>query len=1567
MGESCPDFRIDTPSWTAVPPQQVQSSVELIRSAAAEATANPTRSTFDGMVDPLPTATTAGGPSTDIVFTLPRPRDTQHVDVFLASQGPSQAGSSNLDSCSYVAIDVLPGSGNNIDGIPASSVASASSRMPSASPTTGSIWTRLKRHGQWVSSRMNMSSESLEEGVGGSGTGSPDQVSTGTLKGMPRKQKRPRSATMGTHSERILPRRTPGAGEPAEYVPAPNHQPAQRSRRWVGSTQQINAVDRSDALADDDTESEIQMLRLMGDGNRRQESEAHDEPTDYLQSTMKDLFNREKRTAGPRGGGKIRASAEPSDSPYNSSASVGVGTGTAAGVSVNTGLAPHPGSGASGVFLQPEMQGGPSAAPLLTSPTMPVGPGFASRQMDEDAPTLAATASASPPEEAGPNVPVQSHFLTLKDALLTRAGSAIPAVQPTGVEPPDLSASSLNFETGGMLPEKYLAGPAASRMTTEKMTRKPSRRRPRPESMYANHDSTGPDTIDMGPMSVWEAFQRPLSESPSTTWTLTFPKQIESLYRIWLFHLWMKPFQFSVIALLCIFWIGWVTLEWCLLGNDEPSIHIGSGVCLGMCLVGLWWSRQKSWERWWYRFMFLTFCLMAAESLNISAFDTYAITIDANDNGYDVMIPTNTVRIIFFQTAISGFAQLPFYQIAIILWAFTIGQIAIEATGPRLTTDPSLRPFFGNWLLYFACSCVGTYFRYAGEVHLRKAFIKYRIAYRNQERLFAAREQSEYLLSMILPAKVIETLHNLQGKVSDRLILSTHETFMELHGVTIMFADLVGFTEFSASITADTLVQVLSELFSAFDSLVTEFGLETIKTIGDCIQIAGGVPEQLESDEEIANQAERVCVMSLIMLSTTTRISASIGRNLKLRIGIHTGTVIGGVMGLWKFKYDIWSRDVDIASLIEQTGKTHIPHVSHTTYMHLQKRPGLMFEPAQTITAFGRSLPTYDILVLQDGDERLETLAERLRIREGQMLDKNGKPEDAGSSGEAVTAAAVRQAIGASGPLVFNDLPNPMGRANPTINKGKNNIGTMVKNFSRSIRIWSCAFKDEQMEEDYRDNYVRNWPGAMILSACGVFICYLCMLGMHIAVFHADPKATFIVEGVLGVILFALILFAHRLNRPLRHETIIVTDKGDRLASALWMTSAEEVNQPPQDPRRPSTLEDAAGGPVTAGPGVLPARAVKKAPYSGDRWRWFRPNTFALSTIFILFLANMIHFTRSDSEATKYHSGGMAITVICGLVYPGIRIHFVNVLLVIMTFTFLAAILGTYQDAIHIVPPLLVLAAALRANRSYDIISRMNFYIKLQTERDYRETKNTQAAAERMLLNILPLNVVQRLKDNPALRIADDKPEVSILSNSRVIGVLAVRSTDDATEIENIWTLNDIICDIDALARSRSVEKIKTIGTKYMAMAETVPDVPEHHLERLCDFALDLADVVSAFNARSGQSFGLRGGIHVGPAVCGLIGTKTFTFDVWGDTVNVASRMESTQKGEGIQVTEEVYERLKHRYMFTDQQTVYVKGKGDMRTRFLKSRSLAAEQKTQRERRISMMPPPPVWLPGVDF
>ncbi|KAJ3091286.1 hypothetical protein HK102_001085 [Quaeritorhiza haematococci] len=108
-----------------------------------------------------------------------------------------------------------------------------------------------------------------------------------------------------------------------------------------------------------------------------------------------------------------------------------------------------------------------------------------------------------------------------------------------------------------------------------------------------------------------------------------------------------------------------------------------------------------------------------------------------------------------------------------------------------------------------------------------------------------------------------------------------------------------------------------------------------------------------------------------------------------------------------------------------------------------------------------------------------------------------------------------------------------------------------------------------------------------------------------------------------------------------------------------------------------------------------------------------------------------------------------------------------------------------------------------------------------------------------------------------------------------------------------------------------------------------------NHLERLVDFALELQDVIAEFNDRMKQNFVLKMGINAGPAVTGILGTKQFAFDVWGDAVNVASRMESTGIDGHIQTTQIVYETLKNQYEFEARGKVYVKGKGEMDTYFI--------------------------------
>jgi class 3 adenylate cyclase len=133
------------------------------------------------------------------------------------------------------------------------------------------------------------------------------------------------------------------------------------------------------------------------------------------------------------------------------------------------------------------------------------------------------------------------------------------------------------------------------------------------------------------------------------------------------------------------------------------------------------------------------------------------------------------------------------------------------------------------------------------------------------------------------------------------------------------------------------------------------------------------------------------------------------------------------------------------------------------------------------------------------------------------------------------------------------------------------------------------------------------------------------------------------------------------------------------------------------------------------------------------------------------------------------------------------------------------------------------------------------------------------------------------------------------------------------------------------------VEKIKTIGDEYMVVAG-LPEQIEDHAAIIAELALDMKDAIERFDDNAGNALKLRIGINSGPVVAGVIGKKKFTYDLWGDTVNTASRMESHGVPGEIQATQNTYELIKDRYIFTKRENIEVKGKGQMQTYLLKGR-----------------------------
>ena len=155
-----------------------------------------------------------------------------------------------------------------------------------------------------------------------------------------------------------------------------------------------------------------------------------------------------------------------------------------------------------------------------------------------------------------------------------------------------------------------------------------------------------------------------------------------------------------------------------------------------------------------------------------------------------------------------------------------------------------------------------------------------------------------------------------------------------------------------------------------------------------------------------------------------------------------------------------------------------------------------------------------------------------------------------------------------------------------------------------------------------------------------------------------------------------------------------------------------------------------------------------------------------------------------------------------------------------------------------------------------------------------------------------------------------------------------------STPTELVEILNQIFSKFDRLAEINEIEKIKTIGDAYM-VAAGLPKPRGDHAEVIAKMALDMQGSIAQFNEETGRDFKLRIGINSGAVVAGVIGIRKFSYDLWGDTVNTASRMESHGLPGAIQVTEATYELLRDRYRFDQRGPIQIKGKGEMITYLL--------------------------------
>lgn len=229
------------------------------------------------------------------------------------------------------------------------------------------------------------------------------------------------------------------------------------------------------------------------------------------------------------------------------------------------------------------------------------------------------------------------------------------------------------------------------------------------------------------------------------------------------------------------------------------------------------------------------------------------------------------------------------------------------------------------------------------------------------------------------------------------------------------------------------------------------------------------------------------------------------------------------------------------------------------------------------------------------------------------------------------------------------------------------------------------------------------------------------------------------------------------------------------------------------------------------------------------------------------------------------------------------------------------------------------------------LLGAAGLYYSNAAEKAEKSLEEEHLKSESLLKNILPTSIAERLKGESDI-IADNFKEATILF-SDLVGFTKLSGNMRPEELVKL--LNTIFTRFDKLSKKYGLEKIKTIGDAYMVVSG-LPESRDDHAHAMAEMALEMMEIVKEINRQLGMDLHIRVGVNSGAVVAGVIGKAKFSYDLWGDSVNTAARMESHGLPGKIQVTESTYMLLKNKFIFEDRGRIHIKGKGEMKTYFLK-------------------------------
>ncbi|XP_052022899.1 adenylate cyclase type 7 isoform X2 [Apodemus sylvaticus] len=830
-----------------------------------------------------------------------------------------------------------------------------------------------------------------------------------------------------------------------------------------------------------------------------------------------------------------------------------------------------------------------------------------------------------------------------------------------------------------------------------------------------------------------------------------------------------------------------------------------------------------------------------------------------------------------------------------------------------------------------------------------------------RRKLRVEKRQQENLLLSVLPAHIsmgmkLAIIERLK-EGGDRHYMpdnNFHSLYVKRHqNVSILYADIVGFTRLASDCSPKELVVVLNELFGKFDQIAKANECMRIKILGDCYYCVSGLPVSLPTHA-------RNCVkMGLDICEAIKQVREATGVDISMRVGIHSGNVLCGVIGLRKWQYDVWSHDVSLANRMEAAGVPGRVHITEATLNHLDKAYEVEDGHGEQRDPYLKEMNIRTYLVIDPRSQQPPQPSHHLSKPKGDATLKMRASVRVTRYLESWGAARPFAHLNHRESVSSSETPIPNGRRQKAIPLRRHRApdrgawkmtGTTTRccQPSRGSALPGLAAPGLMTSTPLVPSSWRRASSVRMATLGMSFGLVACLLGLVLSFcFATEFSRCFPARSTLQAISESVE------TQPLLRLALVVLTVGSLLTVAIInmpLTLNPGPVQPGDNETNSLAAQNRAGTPCEVLPyytcscilGFIACSVFLRMSLELKAMML----TVALVAYLLLFnLSPCWHVLGNSTETNGTHR-----TRLLRSAAQSVPSHTLALGAQVSAPSPSSCLERDLKIMINFYL-ILFYATLILMSRQIDYYCRLDCLWKKKFKKEHEEFETMENVNRLLLENVLPAHVAAHFIGDKA---AEDWYHQSydcvcvMFASVPDFKVFYTECDVNKEGLECLRLLNEIIADFDELLlkpKFSGVEKIKTIGSTYMAAAGlSAPSGHENqdlerkhvHIGVLVEFSMALMNKLDGINRHSFNSFRLRVGINHGPVIAGVIGARKPQYDIWGNTVNVASRMESTGELGKIQVTEETCTILQGLgYSCECRGLINVKGKGELRTYFV--------------------------------